>query len=182
LNLFFRLCIILLGAGLRRAPCVPVLSPTRRSFSVWITDQDAFGHMTNSRYFSLTDLAMLDYMLKTGALSVARRHGWLPIVSFEDIAFHKMLKFPQRFTIETRLVGWTDAYMVFTHRFCRETRCHADGLTLARFVTRQARAVPIADVARAFSIDGPSPPLPPEATEACRRLSIGRCQDNATTE
>lgn len=171
MNLFLRLLGILLGAVIRRPLDTGVLSPVRRSFSVWITDQDALGHMTNSRYFSLTDLAMLDFMLKTRALSIARRKGWLPIVSYEDIAFHRMLKFPQRFIIETRLVGWTDRYMVFTHRFERGGRCHAESLTLARFITRAGARVDVSEIARAFSIDHPSPPLSDAALCAIGRLA-----------
>ncbi len=174
MNLFLRLVGILIGAAFRRPLDVDVLSPTRRSFSVWITDQDALGHMTNSRYFSFTDLAMLDFMLKTRALSIARRKGWLPIVSYEDIAFHRMLKFPQRFSIETRLVGWTDRYIVFTHSFERDGQCHAESLTLARFITRGGTGVAVAEIARAFSIDSPSPPLSDAVLSAIERLARGR--------
>lgn len=174
MNLFFRLCLMMAQSLFRRRSTVPVMSVTQRSFSVWITDQDVLGHMTNSRYFSFTDLAMIDFMLKTGALSVARRNKWLPIVCFEDLAFHRMLKFPQRFELTTRICGWTEDYIVFQHAFVRSGQIHCDGISLARFVHRRGGSVQISDVAEAFGIVEDSPALPEPAQHAVERLTRAR--------
>ena len=45
--------------------------------AVWLGDQDPMGHMTNSRYSSFTDLAIMNYMGRTGALKAFRKRGWL---------------------------------------------------------------------------------------------------------
>lgn len=174
MNLFFRLCLILLKAAFRRHPNCHVLDTTSRSFSVWLTDQDVLGHMTNSRYFSFTDLAMIDFMLKTGALKIARQRKWLPIICFEDLGFHRMLKFPQRFSLSTRICGWTENYIVFQHEFTRDGNLHSDGFSLARFVHRSGGAVKISDVADAFGIDGASPALPDAAALAVQRMHSAR--------
>ena len=182
MNLFFRLVGILLGHLLSRPTPVSVLSETNRDFRVWLTDQDALGHMTNSRYFSITDLAMLDFMLKTGALKIARRQRWLPIVAYEDCAFVRMLRFPEAYSVTTRLVGWTDRYICFEHVFVSKGAQCAVSTTLARFMTRSGRSVAIPDVAQAFGIDQPSPELSPATLAAIARLETTRQRNRELSE
>lgn len=174
MNLFFRLLLILVGRAFRRRTAVDLMSTTNRKFSVWLTDQDALGHMTNSRYFSFSDLAIMDFMLKTGAMKKARAKGWLPIVAYKQCAFAKMLRFPQRFSIETRIDGWTDEVICFCHSFVRHGQIHAQAVTLARFITRDGKPVPIIDIAKAFEVSIASPELSAPSRSALDALEHAR--------
>ena len=90
--------------------------------AVWIGDHDPMGHMTNSRYASFTDLGMLNYIARTGFLKVFRQHGWTPIIQSEAISFHRMMRFPQKFELHTRPVGWEGSYILFEHTFLSKGR------------------------------------------------------------
>lgn len=173
MNLFLRLLLVLVDNWRRGGPREDLFATTRRRFSVWLTDQDAFGHMTNSRYFSMTDLAIMDFMARTGAMGRLRGRGWFPVIAYEDFAFIRMLRFPQRFEIATRIVGWQDEHLCLTHEFRRLGRLTAEGLTLARIVDRKGKAIPFTEVTALFGVTHPSPPLPETAIRALDRLKEG---------
>lgn len=173
MNLFLRILIVWIKSKFR--PVIAILDTCVSDFQVWFTDQDAFRHMTNSRYFSLTDVAIIDYMLRTGAWSKLSRKGWMPHVLYEDIAFRKALRWGQRFDIHTRFLGWDDTNVVCQHVFVRnDGRIAAEGLTVARFVGMKGEKIAVAQVMALIGQDGlKSPVLPREATMALARAIDG---------
>jgi acyl-CoA thioesterase FadM len=171
-NLFLRLLIVWLKS--RFAPRQDALDEIVTTFRVWPTDQDAFRHMTNSRYFSLTDVCIIDYMLKTRAWPVLARRGWLPIVVYEDLIFKRMLRWPQLFRVRTRLLGWDDAWVVIGHAFERaDGTLASEGLTIARFMSRKGERIDTARVVEALGLEGRAPTLPPSAAAALGRAREG---------
>jgi acyl-CoA thioesterase FadM len=158
MNLFFRFLRIILPALLAR-PGTSLLDMHRLQFAVWLGDQDPMGHMTNSRYSSFTDLAIMNYMGRTGALMAFRRRGWLPVIQHEAFTYFRMLRFPERFEIQTRLIGWENTQMVFQHDFLREGRLHAQSLMIARLTGRRKMHVTAAMALEALGISLQSPPL-----------------------
>ena len=47
-----------------------------RSYRVWLTDQDMFMHMTNSRYLSFSDLARMNLLIRTGLQKALKQNNW----------------------------------------------------------------------------------------------------------
>jgi len=160
MNLFFRFLRIFLPAyfsGKRTAPLdVHVIKS-----AVWIGDHDPMGHMTNSRYASFTDLGMLNYIARTGFLKVFRRHGWTPIIQSEAISFHRMMRFPQKFELHTRPVGWEGSYILFEHAFHSKGRIVAESRMVARLVGRRKERVTIGMVFDAYGLHMDSPEISP---------------------
>lgn len=160
MNLFFRFLRIFLPAFFSRARTSLLDLHIIRS-AVWLGDQDPMGHMTNSRYSSFTDLAIMNYMGRTGALKAFRKRGWLPIIQYESFAYLRMLRYPQKFEVHTRLVGWQETQMIFQHTFLSEGRVHAESTMIARLTGRKKTRVTTQMAMEALGVTLDSPPLAP---------------------
>jgi acyl-CoA thioesterase FadM len=72
---------------------------------VWPFDLDINRHVTNGRYFSMADIARMDFLFRSGGYKVALEHKALPIVGDNWGKFRKELKLFQKFEIHTRMLG-----------------------------------------------------------------------------
>ncbi|WP_084399929.1 acyl-CoA thioesterase [Henriciella aquimarina] len=159
MNLFLRLLMTFIRARLSKE--TPGLFETTRIRSrVMLTDQDMFAHMTNSRYFSFSDLAIINYIVRTGCWTKLRKQGWFPVVCSESVTFARMLRAHQAFTVETRLVGWTDTYICLEHCFLRGKKETATVRIVARFASRKKDRVLMEDVTALLGVEDASPELP----------------------
>lgn len=167
MNLFLRIVIVWLKALFK--PRIGVLDAFDTNFVVWWTDQDALRHVTNSRFFSLTDVCVIDYFIRARVWKELRRHGWFPLIVYEDMHFLKPLRHPHKFKVRTQFLGWDDARIIASHEFIRADGVRiASGYTVARFVDRKGKAVPIGEVASALKAPA-SPSLPAEAEAVLAR-------------
>lgn len=172
MNLFLRIFLVWIKSRFR--PKLGILEEAETFFRVWFTDQDAFRHMTNSRYLSLTDVCIIDYMLRTGAWAKLSRKGWLPFVVYEDIVLEKTLTFPERFSVRTKLLGWNASHVVIRHIFQRaDGTVTAEGFTVARFVGKHRQRPSPADVLALLDQPLSSPTLPSIAQEVLDRALGG---------
>lgn len=158
MNLFFRFLRILLSA-LLSGKRTSLLDPHTIRSAVWIGDHDLMGHMTNSRYSSFTDLAVMNYIARTGALGVFRKNGWLPIIQHEALTYHRMMRFPQKFEVETRLAGWEGSHICFCHTFRSDGRVIAVSRMIARLAGRKKAKVTTDMAMEALGVRLDSPPL-----------------------
>lgn len=171
MNLFLRLLVVALKARFKSR--LGVFDVCVTHFRAWFTDQDLFRHVTNSRYFSLTDVCVADYLMRTRAWRVLRKRGWVPIIAYEDMIFRRMIRAPHRFAVHTAMLGWTEEAVVIRHVFHRRGSVTAEGVAIARFIDKRGEVVPTADVAAALGHEGPSPALPSYAREALSRARNG---------
>lgn len=156
MNLFFRLVFMVIRALFSRKTA-PFYGPTRLKFRVWLTDQDMFAHMTNSRYSSFSDLGTINYLIRAGFGKVLRKRGWAPVVCAQSMVVSRMLKTPQSFDIETHLVAWNETYIGLQHTFIRNDRPTAHVYVLGR-LTAQDRSKPTPhDLALAMGVTEKSP-------------------------
>lgn len=148
MNLFLRVVIVWLKSFFR--PKFGLLDPYDTRFGVWFTDQDMLRHVTNSRFYSLVDVCVIDFFLRAGVLKILSRNGWTPVVVYKDMKFLKALRFPTRFVVRSQWLGWDDEAVVAVHRFVRGDTVVAEGYTVARFIDRKGKALKTDDVAAAF--------------------------------
>jgi acyl-CoA thioesterase FadM len=171
-NLFLRLLLVWLKSRFKSRKGYFDEIVTR--FRVWPTDQDMFRHMTNSRYFSLTDVCIIDFLLQTRAWAVLSKRSWIPIVVYEDLAFRRMLRWPQKFTVRTRLLGWDENNVIISHAFVRaDGEVTAEGFNVARFVSTKGERIETARVVGALDPQMTSPALPQTALAALARAKDG---------
>lgn len=131
MNLFFRRLWIMLATLF--APKKGALDKAyARTYRVWLTDQDMFMHMTNSRYLSFSDLARLNLLIRTGLLKALKQNGWQLEICGQTRTITRMLKAPQAFRMICEIDGWTEKHIAFNHTFKRRGKIHAAVNTLMR--------------------------------------------------
>lgn len=120
MNLWLRLLALLLTAPFRRR--ASMFDTTSIRMTVWPTDLDLNIHVNNGRYFTMADLGRIDFMLRNGTARIAWNRRARPIVGDAMAKFRKGLQPFQRFTLQTRLLGWKDKWFYIEHRFVRKGR------------------------------------------------------------
>ncbi|WP_201833106.1 acyl-CoA thioesterase [Microvirga zambiensis] len=121
MNLWLRVLHLIL-ASFFRPRLDPVRDVSRLSFRVWPHDLDTSLHMNNGRYWTLMDLGRTDIMIRSGLWRPIFRHGWVPVVSAGQIRFRRELKAFRSFTLETRILTWSESHVVMEHRLVSKSR------------------------------------------------------------
>ena len=158
MNLFFRRLWVYLRAQLssKDGTFTDVYS---LDFRVWLTDQDAFLHLTNSRYLSFSDLGRLNMLIRSGIWAVLKQQGWEIVICGQTRTIARMLKSPQTFEMACQITGWTDEHLAICHRFQRSDKVHAEVNTLVRIQTRAGAVIPVSDLLDQLQVSAPSPQL-----------------------
>ena len=159
MNLFFRLLWFVIFTGGRSK--VSSFGPCRTPFRCWLTDLDVFGHMNNSRYFSLMDLARFDLMRRSGLLAKLEKASWYPVVVAETITFKKMLKPWVQFEIETTVLGWDNKAFLLRQCFLDGDKVIADAIVRARFLKRSGGSVKVEELLNLAGVTEESPAIEP---------------------
>lgn len=115
MNLIFRLLLLLITSRFR--PRHDLMDPVPLKLRVLPTDLDINFHLTNSRYLALMDLGRIELMLRTGLLGALIRRRWLPVVSSASLRFRREINPFQRYTLNTRLLGWDEKWFYIEQRF-----------------------------------------------------------------
>lgn len=165
MNLFLRLMALLIRNALGHER-IGYLDEAVLNFRVWITDQDAFMHMNNSRYNSICDLGGLDLMTRIGVLGPMRRAGYVPVIVYRGVTLHRMLRFPDAYSVHSRVIGWDGPYVCFQHDFIRKSRLCAEAISIGRMVGKHDDKPDIDTILAA--LDLPAAPERPPLPEACR--------------
>ncbi len=121
MNLWLRVLHLII-ASLFHSKIDPVRGVSRLRFRVWPHDLDTSLHMNNGRYWTLMDLGRADVMIRSGLWRPILRHGWLPVVSAGQIRFRREMRLFQTFTLETRILTWSEGHVVIEHRLVSEER------------------------------------------------------------
>jgi acyl-CoA thioesterase FadM len=144
MNLWLRVLHLII-ASFFRAKLDPVRDVSRLSFRVWPHDLDTSLHMNNGRYWTLMDLGRTDIMIRSGLWRPILKHGWVPVVSAGQIRFRRELKAFRAFTLETRILTWSETHVVMEHRLVSRAKdgspiLNAIALVRAGLYDRQERS------------------------------------------
>jgi acyl-CoA thioesterase FadM len=134
----------------------------RTRFITLPTDQDILRHMNNGVYLSIMDVARFDMLHRNGVWKIFQEKGWYPVVVSETISFRKSLQIWQRFTIESRILGFDEKAVYVEQRFVRpdadgRPEVYAQGFIRGRFLKRSGGVVSINELTTAVG----SPPAGP---------------------
>ena len=172
MNVMWRTLLVMLTARrrLRRRGRLAPTGISRIRLTTLLTDIDLLLHMNNGRYLSLFDLGRWDLLVRTGLWDVMKARGWYAVVSSETVTFRKSLNLWQRFTIESRLVGYDEKAVYLEQRFVRpgangEPEIYAQGFIRARFLRKSGGTVPVPELIEAFG----TPPVDDELPEWIER-------------
>jgi acyl-CoA thioesterase FadM len=114
---FARIALSLIGK-----PRVDLLATTRVSIRIWPNDLDTNLHVNNGRYLTLADLGRMDWFLRTGVYTAAKRQRAFPVVGDAIAKYRRELKLFEKVQIESQLVGWSGRWGFLEHRFIRHGR------------------------------------------------------------
>lgn len=132
---------------------------SRLNLRVWPGDLDTNMHMNNGRYFTLADLGRFDWGLRSGLWRPALKRGWRPVAGDSNARYSRSLQPFERYSIESRLLGWNDKWFFSEHRFTRGDRICATVMVRYLFTSKQGK-VPTAKVLALAGLEVASPPLP----------------------
>jgi acyl-CoA thioesterase FadM len=125
----------------------------RIAFRVLPTDLDVLGHMNNGVYLSIMDLGRMDLMQRSGVLPRLLEAGFYPVMADETISFRRSLQPWQRFTIETRIVGYDEKAVYVEQRAVVGGEIYARATMRSRFVRKTGGTVSTAELAAVAGID-----------------------------
>ncbi len=161
MNLFVRLCLVLLRAVRYRPGAFPPFGEARLGWRVLPNDLDLNLHMNNARYLSLMDLGRLDLLSRLGLLRLAFRAHWLPVLGGVTIRFFRPLRPWQRYELITRVVGWDEKWFYLEQRFESGEKLVARAIVKA-LMRGPDGSIPSGSLLAQLGIAQTSPPLPPE--------------------
>ncbi|OFR88562.1 4-hydroxybenzoyl-CoA thioesterase [Micrococcus sp. HMSC067E09] len=170
MHLIFRTVATLLKS--RRRSRVSLWEPTSVPLRALLTDVDIAWHINNGQYFGLFDLGRFDLMDRCGLWKESRKRGWLPVVQAEQIAFRRSVEFGQKFSVETRFLGFDERSMWLEQRIVVDGEVYVRGYICGRLRAKDGRPVSneeIADAVRSLGHDPEGGPGIPEWLHEWRR-------------
>ena len=157
MNLYIRLFLTWLRACYR-AP-ISLGDSIELKMRVWPQDLDINGHMNNGRYMTVTDLALIEYLTRTGFVKVALRNGWRPMLGGSIISYCRGLKPFAVYTLRFSISCWDARWNYMTFEFLQDGRTMARGHSKGAIVGG-AGIVSSADARDAMGLDPASPAFP----------------------
>lgn len=129
----------------------------RTNFVTVPTDLDILQHMNNGVYLSIMDVARFDMLRRNGVWKIFLARGWYPVVVAETISFRKSLTLGQRFTVESRIIGFDEKAVYVEQRFVRpdaegHLEIYAHGFIRGRFLKRSGGVVTIDELLAAIGV------------------------------
>ncbi|WP_082487173.1 acyl-CoA thioesterase [Leifsonia sp. Root112D2] len=124
----------------------------RTRFRVLPTDLDILRHMNNGVYLSIADIGRFDMLDRSGVWAIFTARGWYPVVASETITFRKSLTLGQRFTVESRVLGFDDKAVFVEQRFVVHGEIYAQAFIKGRFLKKTGGTVSIAELLDALGV------------------------------
>ena len=139
MNLYLRLISFRLRS--RRRSRLAMWDTAVTPFRVTLSDLDPLGHVNNSKYLAIMDLARIDLMMRSGWWDKFRLKGWFPVVAGQTITYRKPLTLGQRFDVESRILGMDERWFYIQQVFRSEGTVYAHALVRARFLKKSGGSV-----------------------------------------
>jgi acyl-CoA thioesterase FadM len=124
------------------------------------TDIDVLKHMNNGRYFSLMDLARIEFMIRNKFYYKLKQYKIYPVIASEMIRFKKSLLLFQRFQLTTRILGWDDKFFYIIHYFKKDNEVYALSVIKARMLQQTGNAISPQELLALVDFPQTSPQLP----------------------
>lgn len=144
----------------------------RISFRVLPTDLDIFGHLNNGVYLSIMDLGRFDLLRRSGAWPKLVKAGVYPVVANETISFRKSLLPWQRFTVESRIVGYDEKAVFMEQRFVVGGEIYAKALIRGRFLRKAGGVVGLGEIIELTGADASALVVPEWAERWAEDVSL----------
>jgi acyl-CoA thioesterase FadM len=144
----------------RRKPRKDFRDVGRVTMRVLPNDLDLLRHVNNGIYLSLMDLGRMDLMIRTGKWQELGRRGWYPVSAAVTVTYRRSLRLWEKYTLETKLIGFDDKAMYVEQRFVRNNEVYVNAVMRARFLKKSGGTVTVAELGEIAGIDPTEMPIP----------------------
>lgn len=111
--LLFRFVLTMLMAAFR--PKIGPLDSSVVHFTVLPHDCDLNIHLNAGRFLSFMDISRVELLARMRVLRRVLRRGWRPVVGGVVIRYRRSVEPFERFTVQSRVVGWDDKWFYIEH-------------------------------------------------------------------
>jgi acyl-CoA thioesterase FadM len=107
-------------------------------------------------------------MIRSGLWRAILKGGWVPVVSAGQIRFRREMRPFQAFTLETRILTWSEGHVVMEHRLLSKARDGSpilNAIALVRagiYDRRKKRYVPMSRLLEEIGLKAEPPQASPE--------------------
>jgi acyl-CoA thioesterase FadM len=110
-------------------------------------DLDVLNHVNNGVYLSLMDLGRMDLLVRSGVWQRFTTLGYYPVIASATISFRKSLQPWQKYSLETRIVGYGVKAVFVEQRFVVDGEIYARAHISSRFLKKKGGVVTIEELA-----------------------------------
>ncbi len=112
---------------------------------VHIGDIDPFMELNNGRHLTMMDFGRFDLALRSGLMKVIKQKGWGLAVAGASVRYRHRLKFLQKYTLHSQVVGFDDKWFYFHQKTVSNEKIHSAAL-IRTAVTSKSGIVKSKDV------------------------------------
>ena len=157
--LFFRFVLTMIKARFRSR--IGPLDPSVVRFTVLPHDCDLNIHLNAGRFLSFMDIARVELLARMRVFRRIIKLGWRPIVGGVVIRYRRSVEPFERFSVESRVVGWDDKWFYIEHDLHRNDGSMAATAYARTLLRRKDGNVHPRELIELMGLtDTDSPPLP----------------------
>ena len=150
------------------------LEPSTVRFTVLPHDCDLNIHLNAGRFLSFMDISRIELLARMRIFRRVIKRGWRPVVGGAVIRYRRSVEAFERFTVQSRVLGWDDKWFYVEHILNR-----ADGsmaaIAYARVTLRRKEGtVPPRELIELMGHPDLKAPLLPTFVEEWRRAEDAR--------
>lgn len=115
-------------------------APTVRHYRILPHDMGFRDHLPNYRYLSFIELNITRWLMSCCHQKGIKNLGW--IIAMQEMVYLKEIKFLNKMTINSTLVGWDKKYVYFEHRFFVKSQLMGVGMTKFVLTDKKGKCAP----------------------------------------
>jgi len=95
---------------------------------VHLGDIDPFLELNNGRHLTMMDFGRFDLAIRSGLMSVVKQNNWGLAVAGASVRYRHRLKFLQKYTLHSQVVGWDEKWFYFHQKTVSNGKIHSAAL------------------------------------------------------
>ena len=115
-------------------------APIVRQYRVLPHDMGFRDHLPNYRYLSFIELNITNWLMTCGHQKGIKNLGW--IIAMQEMVYLKEIKFLNKMTVNSVLVGWDTKYVYFETRFFVKHQLMGIGMTKFVLTDKKGKCAP----------------------------------------
>ena len=115
-------------------------APVVRQYRVLPHDMGFRNHLPNYRYLSFIELNVTRWLMSGCHQKGIKPLNW--VIAMQEMIYLKEIKFLDKMTVNSQLVGWDKKYVYVEHRFFVKSQLMAVGMTKFVLMNKKGQCAP----------------------------------------